>query len=1208
MKRLIKIFFVSVIALNALSMTGAGLTETLDVSKKFLSTPDTQKLFTTSIEEKEWRLAELLKEKQHVAETEKTFHAELAARIDETTSQLNLVKEALATKSDDSFLNKKFSLLNELYQVLKDVQRSREKLILTIDQHIKLLQDYLNDIHFEHYKEKELKLGQPSATKSFEDLQMINQMILDQEKNIEHFLEQEKNANSELENRKQTAAATIDAYKTKQDAQTPAQKDENFSESFDFTPKQRSELQALEEKLYAEKKKRDTLLLHEIEHKKGLIRTELFIARSQLDILKDALKVVKPLIKVSEADIAVAQEELGKKKQQSFEIKEGYRREIALLDEELKLKEKNLEELSKRYSIELGTDLNEWTREPVKTVVGYLSFLEVEELNDEILLLQRKKDLLEAQMMLEDEKVGRYEPMQISVKNSFYKIIARKFVTDDEIRQEKKLYDTPKAETKANLSLLKDRKSAAQSHLDQQKKALEHLQTRRTELQQLRTSIFKNSLGDYTRALELLNSAEEKIKQQIDVIAKILSSDADITTMLKRSAKHIEFIRSELEAISIWYRPEHAISWEGMLAIIPTVKTFFLDIYAYLTQVDYYAPIDHIARNFKNLLIFCLLIAFLLLVFFAARWLLPRIIIFLHESMDRKTKLLQPLGALSMVLEFIADYYTSLLMWVSIWVLFKFYDVSDPHFYVVLYLLSIPYLLLMVYCFMHHVKQFNSRHDHLFFSSAYQVRFFWVFSTILYASVTLLLFRKAFILASYHKSELPAILLAAFFIIVQTALVFLIPKDRVLALIPTRYEVGLLIYEYTDMYYYVALTLVIAIMILSNPYVGFGKLVLYILMRLFYSALLVLILYALHTLLKKGASRVFFYTEEGGTLRERFDYGKTLYGFFVIVLFLTFIFITALGVAKIWSWPEKLAQMTYWSDLVKWVKTPLMLETTDNPISMFSLIKIMSFIVIGFIISYAFNRFILNRVFDVLLIEPGVQNTIASLTRYMIILTAIVFGFQSVGLGELVWYLITALGIGIGWVMKDPIGDFIAYFIILVQRPVKIGDYITIDEDNRGVVRKITPRSVVIRRKNSTTLIVPNTIVIKKPIANWNYARGFIAFDDILVTVAYETDPALVKTILEKVVDQNLYLLKSPKPIVRLENFSDSGYVFLVRGFLSSNYTLDQWDIASDVRLEIVKMLRSNNIQLIVPVRIIINNRGRDVSIDEEFGMNKKME
>ena len=167
----------------------------------------------------------------------------------------------------------------------------------------------------------------------------------------------------------------------------------------------------------------------------------------------------------------------------------------------------------------------------------------------------------------------------------------------------------------------------------------------------------------------------------------------------------------------------------------------------------------------------------------------------------------------------------------------------------------------------------------------------------------------------------------------------------------------------------------------------------------------------------------------------------------------------------------------------------------------------------------------MRRIFDILLVDSGVQNTIASLIRYLIIITAIILGFKAVGLENLVWWVLWGLVLGVGWVIKDPAADLIAYFIIIVQRPIKVGDLFTLMDIN-GVVRRITPRSVEIRRKNSTTIIVPNVRCTTKSVANWNHARGFIAFDDILVTVPYKVEPNRCVELLMRVLDESRVILK----------------------------------------------------------------------------------
>lgn len=84
--------------------------------------------------------------------------------------------------------------------------------------------------------------------------------------------------------------------------------------------------------------------------------------------------------------------------------------------------------------------------------------------------------------------------------------------------------------------------------------------------------------------------------------------------------------------------------------------------------------------------------------------------------------------------------------------------------------------------------------------------------------------------------------------------------------------------------------------------------------------------------------------------------------------------------------------------------------------------------------------------------------------------------------------------------------------------------------------------------------------------------RNYIAFDDIFIIIPYKEDPQKVKDLLTQSVATHPNILRNPKPVIRLEDFNEFGYLFLVRGFISSAFTQDMWDIASDVRLVIAKI------------------------------------
>jgi len=258
------------------------------------------------------------------------------------------------------------------------------------------------------------------------------------------------------------------------------------------------------------------------------------------------------------------------------------------------------------------------------------------------------------------------------------------------------------------------------------------------------------------------------------------------------------------------------------------------------------------------------------------------------------------------------------------------------------------------------------------------------------------------------------------------------------------------------------------------------------------------------------------------------------------------------------------------------------------PLTILSLFKTILFVIIGIIVSFIVNRFILQRIFDPGLIGLGLQNTLLTLSRYLIVLAALLIGLNNVGLSTLIVRFFLIL-VALGFALKEPLSDFFCYFILLVQRPIKIGDLIMLNEDIMGVVRHITPRSVIIRKKNSTTILVPNSHFITNSITNWSYSKTFLAFNDIMLTVSYDCDPSYVKEIIFKTLDVNSSILKNPAPVIMLSDFVENGYEFTIRGYISADKVLDQFNIASDVRLELIKALRNNNIEIGRPTRFIKN-------------------
>lgn len=256
-------------------------------------------------------------------------------------------------------------------------------------------------------------------------------------------------------------------------------------------------------------------------------------------------------------------------------------------------------------------------------------------------------------------------------------------------------------------------------------------------------------------------------------------------------------------------------------------------------------------------------------------------------------------------------------------------------------------------------------------------------------------------------------------------------------------------------------------------------------------------------------------------------------------------------------------------------------------LSIFDLIKTFAYIPFSLFVGFVIERFMVNKLFSVLLVNPGVHNAVSTITYYIVVISVITIGLWIEGFGFVIAFYIAPILLGIAWSMRDVFNDFVAYFVILIQRPLKVGDYIEIDETTRGVVRNITPRAVVLRRKRGFCVIIPNSRITRETITNWDYHLNYIACPDITVVIPYRFDPKKVKEMLYQAAQMTGNVLKNPSPLVRLDTFAEHGFEFMVRVYTASENTLLQWEISSDVRLSLVQALREQGVEIAAPVRII---------------------
>jgi len=1115
--------------------------------------------------------------------------------LEREMQNINQVEQDLkkAENSEYQLLQKIKARLNESHHVLNTIPVLWKQLISSLEQHIKVLEEYLKDPQF-----KILMLDVKSVS-SFEDLQGASSRLAEQDERIARLEEEKSNAIIELRNKEKNAAATQKAYKDKKKEQ------EELLMAYDEQSLLQSRLMALRAQLldadlrYLEYKRQlEDLKVNDIKHRHALLESKLFIAKARRKVFEAQLIQIRFGHRVSEADVEQERQKLEGRRQDFLDARKRFYKEGKAKAIQSDQTKQELDQLASELSIHVA-DIKEFKENVFvpTTAQEYVKWSKIILLKYRIMLLDKQTELLDAHGNLAEQEFYK-EHIKLRVMESWHKITFNRFSSEEEIITEGKQYIEPRQAVLREQALLKERRDSATYALTIQNKAMSSIKEQIKNLEQQRTLLFKNYDIEFAACRRLLASAYRMMSDQIELHGKLIELYSSMFDITANNLRLIDAITAELASISIWRRSGHAITLRGILAVPSDLRTFATDVVRlgglFFTQLKQRLVDALTARVSGNVIIIWIIVILLVAVFLLALHIsLPRIYALLLEQEVSTKGLRSFVGFIACIVQFVYEYLWSLSAWGIFWVLLRV-ERLDLFLGVLFYVASIPWLGYLAWKFVHHIADCNKELRYIFFSSTFQPRFISLVFPVLLFSIFVLCFREAFIMGSlYSRSELPVILLALYSIGIRIILVSLIRKEDILEFLPVRGQWWSMIREYIDLYYYPLLGLVIILVILSEPHIGFGSLISYTLWGTVSTLIVVRLLFIIHAWFKQLSLHLFFeYSPD--SVKERFVGAKTWYGMYVIATFVIFIFIGVVVSARMWGYVVTMQQV---SDLLKVGIFHVGVGSELREINILSLMELISFILGSFVLAFVVDHFVLQRIFDLLLIDAGIQYTISRLVHYFIVAVVTLFGLMRVGLGFLIPYVAAPLLIGFGWTLKDYANDFIAYFIILVQRPFKIGDFVRINDTTSGVVRRITPRMVMLRFQNSYTIFVPNSKVVSGQIANWSYTRTFIAFEDMFITVPYTADPTLVKELILQAMESNIHVLRNPRPIVWLNEFGVHGFVFLVRGFLGPDNVLNKWEISSEVRFAIVSLLRKHHIAIAEPIRRVIIEQDNNVSL-----------
>ena len=239
---------------------------------------------------------------------------------------------------------------------------------------------------------------------------------------------------------------------------------------------------------------------------------------------------------------------------------------------------------------------------------------------------------------------------------------------------------------------------------------------------------------------------------------------------------------------------------------------------------------------------------------------------------------------------------------------------------------------------------------------------------------------------------------------------------------------------------------------------------------------------------------------------------------------------TALFVIFYYVWSDLVTVVSYLRDITLWQQT----STTEagvvtETISLFNLIVALIIVVITYILVRNIQGILEILLFSRVKLSQGTPYTITTLLTYILVAVGGAWAFSTLGMSwsKLQW-LFAALSVGLGFGMQEIFANFVSGIILLFERPIRVGDTVTIN-DVTGTVAKIRIRAITMIDPDRKEVIVPNKSFVTGQVTNWALSNTVTRLV-ISVGVAYGSDLELVKRLLLQAANEQPSVLKDPEP------------------------------------------------------------------------------
>lgn len=259
-----------------------------------------------------------------------------------------------------------------------------------------------------------------------------------------------------------------------------------------------------------------------------------------------------------------------------------------------------------------------------------------------------------------------------------------------------------------------------------------------------------------------------------------------------------------------------------------------------------------------------------------------------------------------------------------------------------------------------------------------------------------------------------------------------------------------------------------------------------------------------------------------------------------------------------------------------------MFDIGNNRYSLSQITTLILITIAVFWIAHAVSNWLNRRVLIRMGMDRGTREVVAAFVRYLLTVLGCLIVLQTAGVNLTSLTLIAGvLGIGLGFGLQNLASNFISGLTLLVEQPIRVGDFIEVN-DLLGTVENISIRSTTVRTLDGVFVIVPNIKFVENNVINWSYRDPRCRLH-IPVGVAYGSDTLLVSEALLEAARKDQRVLSDPPPRVWFREFGDSAMLFELLVWV--NQPTESEPIKSGLNFQIERELRLRNVHVPFPQR-----------------------